>query len=299
MNPMRRARPLLGTLVEIGVRQVRDGACAARAITAAFDVVGEVQARMSFHEEDSDVSRLNRARPGAIVAVSPMTVEVLRHARDVSRVSAGVFDVTVAPRIERLGFLPARGHWGVEPGASWRDIETLGDDRVRLRRSLRIDLGGIAKGYAVDAAIAALQARGVVAGHVNAGGDLRVVGDGPSPLHIRHPAVPTTLLPFTRGFGAVATSAGYYQSRRVDEARVCPLLDARSGRPVAVGRSITVFGTDCMTADALTKVVAADRRGSVTVLDHFGAEALVLESDGSGGACRLWASHPATLEGVA
>ena len=95
------------------------------------------------------------------------------------------------------------------------------------------------------------------------------------------------MLPLERDFEAVATSAGYYRRCVWEGEWVCPIVNARTRRPCAADRSVTVMGAECMIADALTKVVAASVEASAPVLRHFGADALVLESDREGHACRL------------
>lgn len=287
----RRARPLLGTLVEIGA----EGASAARVDTAlerAFGAVEHVHALMSYHDPASDVSRINRAGADTL-AVHPHTWAVLALAREIAQVSDGRFDVSVAPELVRHGYLPRAGASRAHADdASWRDIELLPGGRVRLARPLQLDLGGIAKGYAVDCAIAALREPGIESGRVNAGGDLRRFGGATEPVHVRHPLAPTRLLPLCRlDEGALATSATYYSARRVRGRDVSPLIDGTSRHPCAPGRSVSVAAERCAVADALTKVVYADPAGALASLQRFGAHAVVLDADATArGGCRMRAS---------
>src|SRR6266849_6752531 len=102
---IRRARPLLGTFVEIAVAgETFDAAQAA--VEAAFSAVATVHRLMSFHETDSDVSRLNRGAASGAVRVHDWTYQVLEAARDLHRHSTGMFDISVAPALQRLGLLP-------------------------------------------------------------------------------------------------------------------------------------------------------------------------------------------------
>ncbi|MHB1144499.1 MAG: FAD:protein FMN transferase [Thiobacillus sp.] len=287
-----RARPLLGTLVEIGAR----GASAAAvddAIDRAFAAVQTIHDRMSYHDPASDVSRLNRAGAGC-VAVHPHTWDVLALAREAAEASGGRFDVSVAPELVRHGYLPR--HAGLaqpERGANWRHIELLPGHRVRLARPLHLDLGGIAKGYAVDCAIGALQAAGMEAGRVNAGGDLRLFGAAET-IHVRHPHAATRLLPLCQlDESAVATSATYYTARRVRGRAVSPLIDAATRQPCAGGRSVSVLAERCAVADALTKVVYAAPAEALAALQRFGAHAVVIDADPDArGHCRARASGP-------
>lgn len=290
----KRARPLLGTLVEIGARSSSIAAADA-AIGRAFAAVQAVHALMSYHDPASELSRLNRLGAGT-ASVHPHTWQVLAAARAVAEASDGRFDVTVAPQLVQHGYLPAHADFApAAPEASWQDIVLLPDRRVRLARPLHLDLGGIAKGYAVDCAIRALQAAGMDAGRVNAGGDLRLFGDAAETIHVRHPHAATRLLPLCRiSEGALATSADYYSRRRVGGRTVSPLIDAATRAPCAGGRSVSVLAPRCSVADALTKVVYADPDGAIGALQRLGAHAIVLDADSAAaGGIRARASGPA------
>lgn len=292
---LRRARPLLGTLVEIGLA-TDDLELGQQAISAAFEQVAQVQRLMSFHDEASELSRLNRAMPGQVVPVAPELHAVLAASLRFASLSAGLFDPTVAPRLCELGYLPRHDFIRAETG-NWRDIELLPDNRVRLHRSVHLDLGGIAKGYAVDRALASLQAMGIRQAVVNAGGDLAALGETAVPVHVRHPLDPTQYLHLAelRG-GAVATSAGYFSARHFQDGWVTPILNPHSHECLGREVSISVFAADCMTADALTKVVAADPARAGTLLAHCGAHACVLQADAEANPQSMWLPAAMTFE---
>ena len=275
---LQRARPLLGTLVEIAA----SGAPAdtvQTAISRAFARIEAIQARMSWHERDSELSRLNRAAHRGWLEISPDLAAVLCMALDLARHSDGLFDPTIAPLLCETGYLPR--HPDAPPdtvAAAWQAIE-LEADRVRFGRPLAIDLGGIAKGYAVDAALAVLAEAGLESARVNAGGDLARFGLQPEAIRVRHPHHPAyTLHLLDLQNGAVATSAGYYQTRYHDGRRVSPLRHPKTQASLCLDDSITVVAPNCMLADALTKVVAADPAGAPSRLRAFGAQALRLDS---------------------
>jgi thiamine biosynthesis lipoprotein len=278
----RRARPLLGTVVEIAAA----GAPGAAAVDAAFAAVLDVHRLMSFHEEGSDVSRINMARAGEEIFVSPHTHRVLRFARRVSAACGGVFDVTVANVLVRHGFLPALPVEDVRPReAMWRDLEVLAGNRVCWRRPGRIDLGGIGKGYAVDMAIETLQSHGVPSGLVNAGGDLRMFGE-PLPVHVRLPEAPGMLASLGLFADcALATSAAYFSSVDSDDGPLEPLVDRDRRICGAMQASATVVAAECMTADALTKVVRLAPHLAPKVLDSFDARAIVIDGSRQRGIC--------------
>lgn len=272
-NSLRRSRPLLGTFVEIS-----GPGDAFAAIDAAFAAIERVQAIMSFHEETSDVARINASRAGSVVDVDPDTYELLEFASRLHRLSRGAFDIATAPALVGGGFLPApRARDDAHPKGTCEDLELLAGNRVRWRREGWIDLGGIAKGYAVDKAIAELMAFGMEDGVVNAGGDLRVFG-APQPIHIRHPDHPGSLayLGEIRDC-ALATSGGYFSGVAAEGGSFDPLVDPGRGACTTWGMSVSVIARDCMTADALTKVVRLSPAAAPGILDRFDAQAIVIE----------------------
>jgi thiamine biosynthesis lipoprotein len=110
---------------------------------------------------------------------------------------------------------------------------------------------------------------------VNAGGDLRRIGRGTETVHVRDPASPTRLIPLLElGEGAVATSAGYFERRSNERRRIGPHLDGATRTPVDPALSVSVLADTCMVADALTKVVLADRVSAAPLLHRYGAEAV-------------------------
>jgi thiamine biosynthesis lipoprotein len=291
MTSVRRARPLLGTLVEIRVETDRRQADTHVAIDRAFATIARVQSLMSYHDPASELSRLNREAVARPVPVSEDTWQVLRAAQWLSELSAGLFDITVAPVLARAGFLPRHAGASRMPGRGcWRDVELLPGRRVRFTRELCVDLGGIAKGYAVDCAVQVLRESGIGAGAVNAGGDLRVLGESPGVLHLRHPLRPTELVPVPTQARAAATSAGYFRSRRYAGQPSCAIVHPHRRAPCAAGRSVTVFADDCMTADALTKVIYADPARGEALLSGFRARAVLLDTDPGSGDLRVYDS---------
>lgn len=282
---VRRARPLLGTLVEISARGPR----AESAVTQAFRAVEQVHGLMSYHDLASDISRINRDAAFRPVPVHAWTWNVLAAACAFAEASDGLFDITVAPALARLGYLPRHPDFPRASGhADWRDVELLPRQRVRFARPLRVDLGGIAKGFAVDQAIAALQAGDVFTGRVNAGGDLRLFGPEAETVLLRHPQSPAYLLPVAELHnGAAATSAGYFSPRRVHGRDVSPHIHPHTGQALPAGASATVLAADCMTADALTKIALADITAALPVLEQYEARAIVLDRDAHTGAWRI------------
>jgi thiamine biosynthesis lipoprotein len=251
---LRRARPLLGTLVEIAIEADRPPGELLAASDAAYEAIAQVQALMSYHDAASQLSRLNRLAAREPQPVAPAVYEVIDRALQLARLSDGAFDPCVGGLLETWGLLPAVDAAPPAPAACWRDVELLDDCRVRFRRNLRMDLGGIAKGYAVDCAVHSLRAAGMSQILVNAGGDLRVAGERGEHIHVRDPRMPAaTAYALDLRDGAIATSSACF-SRRAFEG-LSALIDPATGSAYLGGDSVTVRAADCMTADALTKVV--------------------------------------------
>ena len=240
---LRRAKPLMGTLVEVGVcGDLPNGDLAA---SAAFASMLLVQARMSKFEPGSDVSRFHRLRPGESMDVDVHTAAVLVAARQLHRETDGAFDITLHSTTD-----------------GWR----LHDQRLqRLDDAAHIDLGGIAKGYAVDFAVRTLIEHGCKSGWVNAGGDLRAFGATDLPICLRDEGA-GGVRPFARlQDGAFATSHFSATSR-------CA-VSGRAGERKPVAAHVSVAAPLCLWADALTKVVALSGDTEHPVLSRYRAKA--------------------------
>ena len=276
---VRRARPLLGTLVEISLSG-NDADALHDAANVAFEEIASVHDIMSFHSPDSDVSRLNNSAVGCAVQIDPRTWRVIQVANSISWASGGAFDIAVGGEMMARGDLPSLPCPPTDRDACYRDIELLADWRVRMRRPLAIDVGGIAKGYAVDCAVKVLQEMSVDSGCVNAGGDLRVFGDETVPVDVRDPLNPTVSGASVKvRDSALATSANYAAGAGFGSAGV--VLDPRSDAQVVGGRSASVRAKTCMIADALAKCVLILEQGSGKLLQHYQAEGFMLGRNGS------------------
>jgi thiamine biosynthesis lipoprotein len=266
----RRARPLLGTLVEVRAQGASATAFDAAA-DAAFDAIAHVHALMSFHDAGSDLRRIARARAGDRLTVHAHTAAVLRRAQRWARVSGGAFDAGCAPRAVACGWLPVPAD-GTPPGdLPFEQALRLEGRQVFVQAPVWLDFGGIAKGYAVDLAVAALRRAGLDSGAVNAGGDLRVFGALEETVLVRSPFDAAELWPVAAlRDGACATSASGEVSARA----------ARAGAGPAP-RSVTVFAPTACAADALTKIVWQQGALAAALLRHARARALVVRADGS------------------
>ena len=264
---IRRARPWLGTIVEIACDDLP-------AIEAGFAAIAHAHARMSFHEATSDLAALRDAIPGSAVAVEPETVQVLRFAVDLHRATDGLFDVTIGRQLVATKFLPRMtAHSLTYYNGTSSDIEIVDGTHVICHRPMLIDLGGIAKGHAVDMAVAAMKEAGATQAIVNAGGDLRVFGPDAETIWLR---------------GADGQLGGSLKARNLALASSSNLLYRRTSRGadhsphIGVGRkamlsdqTITVTAPTCIYADAMTKIAMADAALAERLLAPFGGAVIV------------------------
>lgn len=282
-DSIRRARPLLGTLVEIEAAGAAKSKIDA-AIDAAFEAVADVHRLMSFHEPDSDVSRINRDAYHRPVRVHRWTYQVLEAALDLHRRSGCMFDVAIAPALQALGLLPRIDDdlMASEKLACFGAIELLPRRAVRFQYpGMKIDLGGIAKGFAVDRAVELLRDFNLSVGLVNAGGDLAAFGSNPQTIHIRDPRDPRRLMcSIEIADEALASSAHRFDLVQSADTKSSAIIDPSTRRPTRTIEGATVRAPSCMIADALTKVVMISGTDAAELLGHYGASALLVSMGG-------------------
>lgn len=261
---IRRCRPWLGTFVEVecaGLTQAE----------AAFAAIAQIHQLMSAHDPASELSRINCEGHRHAVPVSALTADILRRAQRWAQLSGGAFDIVRGGRdsLARGALLRHLGQPAPDPNADWSAV-CLEGNRVSLERPACLDLGGIAKGYAVDLAIAAMRGAGAASGLVNAGGDLRVFGDHPRSIAVPDPQSRQPLVTIALENAALATSAGL-----PDEADG---LDFRHLPRAALDWvSVTVRAQTASDADALAKIVWALGENAADLLRDHQAEAFVID----------------------
>jgi FAD:protein FMN transferase len=279
---LKRARPLLGTIVEITLFEVETQR-SAEAFEDAFAAISHVQRQMSFHDSGSTLSRINAEAFTRPVPTDDGTFRVLQMANLLFSASNGVFDPTIAPHLESAGFLPKSYRKDPPKKASFADVELLPQKRVRFRQpGIRLDLGGIAKGFAVDQAVSALRKNGIEHGLVNAGGDLRAFGSRPFNVGIRDPhRAGLVFTSFRIKNIALATSAHYFADRFKPRAAVGPFIDPKLGRFRGELASVSVAAETALVADALTKIVMLEPKNSLPLLQRFAADSLIYTTKGA------------------
>lgn len=271
----------------VGVRIVLyapDDGAARRAARAAYDRIAALEDIMSDYRPQSEVRRLAE-RAGEAVPVSEHLFTVLARALDLSRRSNGAFDPTVGPFVElwraarRTGRLPAPAELdAARARVGWEKVRLDSAARtVRLEASgMRLDLGGIAKGYILDQALAELRRNGMTRALLEAGGDI-VVGDAPP----GHPGWRVTVpgggpaiaaRAEALAHAALATSGDTEQFVVVDGVRYSHVVDPRTGLGVTGRRQATVVASDGLTADGLaTALVLLDDSATAALLREFPA----------------------------
>jgi FAD:protein FMN transferase len=294
--PFARQRPLtlvrrnvlvMGTVAEFAVAH-RDPREAHAAIDAAIDALRRVDHTMSRFKPSSDVGRANAQSAHAPVSVTAATMDVLSESLQWAVESNGAFD----PCLGRATMLWDVAHRDTPPAASevarlgnrrlYRSLELghyRGDPVVRFHDDdVTIDLGGIAKGYGVDRAVAALRACGVAHALVGAGGDLYALGRSPAGepwrVGIQSPdRADTIAASIVLEDAAIATSGDYQQYFVHQQRRYHHLLDAQSGAPrTTAHRSVSVMAATCMVADAgATLAFGMDALRAEAVLARHGA----------------------------
>jgi thiamine biosynthesis lipoprotein len=283
-------RPLLGTVVEAEADHA-DLATARRALEAGFERIAGVDRLMSTFRPDSEISLLNQHAGAGPVPISRETAEVLAEALAIGHESRGFMDVTIHPlvtlwaRAGLEGRLPSRAELDRTRGLL--DTAQLLLDEARTRAWLEqqgaaVNLSGIAKGYAVDAAVEALRAHGIRRGIVNAGGDLRVLGldrtGEPWRIGVRHPLRPSELVAALLVEDAgVATSGNYFRFVMIDGRPYGHVLNPRTGLPADTVLAATVVASRAMRADGLaTAALVSGEAGALGLMDRAGVEGLVV-----------------------
>jgi thiamine biosynthesis lipoprotein len=291
-NWFSRDEAIMGTAIRVELWS-EDRASAHAAMAAVIDEMHHVDRVMSPYRADSELSRVNRDAAAGAVPVGAEMFHLLQRSLAFSRLSNGAFDITFAsaghlydyrervrPTPEALArAVAAIGYEGLELDA--------GSQTVRFARpGMRIDLGGFAKGYAVDRGAALLRSRGVRNAIVTAGGDSRIVGDRrgrPWTIGVRDPRRPGELaavLPLVDV--AVSTSGDYERFFEEDGVRFHHVLDPRTGASATGISSVTIVAGDGLTTEALSKsvFVLGLEKGMHLVESCKGADAVVVDAQG-------------------
>ncbi len=297
-EPERRQRSLLGTQ---SVITIHDSRIPSGAFDRYFERVEEIQDRMSINEErydDTEVLRINRNAGEEAVAVSDDTYYVIEEGIRWGEITEGYFDITVAPLIRLWGIgtpnerVPDESERAETAElVNYREIELdANDSSVFLsREGMGIDVGGIAKGYAVDEIARMMADDGIESALIDFGGDLYTVGTRPDGdrwrIGIQHPSgVRRELLAvITSSDEAIVTSGPYERYFERDGERYHHLFDVTTGAPSTNELvSVTISGPEATGADALSTgaFVMGLERGLTLVQSLDDYEAIFATEDG-------------------
>lgn len=249
-------------------------------VSQAFQVIAQVEALMSFHDEKSALNQLNTTAHLNAVQTHPWVYAVLQRAQKVYRYSDGLFDCSIAPALVNYGFLPLhQSHKNItDMHVSQQDLQLLPHNYVQFKQPLYLDLGGIAKGFAVDLALHCLRQRGIEHAVINAGGDLRVMGNIEEPIYTRNPIQPQQVQYLgCLSDGAIATSGSYFATKDNRQSLVSHLICPLTQQSIVTAQSFTVLAPQAWLADALTKVLVLSRNIDHACLKRFGAQGLIVE----------------------
>jgi thiamine biosynthesis lipoprotein len=242
------------------------------AADAAFKRIAQLNNILSDYDPDSEVSQLSRTSgQGREIAVSEDLWRVLRRAQEVSAQSGGAFDATVGPCVN-LWRKARREKKMPDPARLAEARQSVGYTHVRLNPggrtvqllvpNMRLDFGGIAKGYAIDEALKILRLRGITRALVAGGGDMAVSDPPPGEEGWRIELAPLDApnAPPARfvllSHAALATSGDLFQRLEIDSKRYSHIIDPRTGIGLTDHSLVRVIALDCITADSLTKVVS-------------------------------------------
>jgi len=283
----------MGTVIEITLI-ADDEEAANKASLQAFQEIKRIETLMSPWLDSSDVTRINRSAGKDWVKVSPETMEVIKKAQEISELSEGGFDITIGPLTE---FWRKAREKKTPPSiedvkgkldlVNFKNIGMDQEGKVFLKKKdMAIDLGGIAKGYAVDRAFELLKSLGYKNLIVNAGGDLRVGGFKNNQLWsigIQNPRESQKILArISVSDTAIATSGDYekyfiYQGKRYHH-----IFNPKDGFPTEGSQSVTIIAKDCITADGLATAVfvLGVEKGYSLCQKLEGVDCLIVDKEG-------------------
>jgi thiamine biosynthesis lipoprotein len=287
-----REEAIMGTRCAVEL-WAEDRAAGDAAIEAVLAEMRRIDAAMSTYKPESEVSRVNAAAGKGPVRISAELFSLIETAQQYSRLSHGVFDITYAS----VGYLyDYRAHVHPDDAAIQKALPSIDYRQLQLdpaqhtiafgKPGMRIDLGGIGKGYAVDRGIDILRSRGFAHALVNAGGDTRVIGDRlgkPWVIGIRHPdRKDEVVLRIPLEDAAFSTSGDY--ERYFDEGgvRYDHIIDPKTGRSPHGVRSVTVIASTATRTDGLTKSVfiMGAKEGIEFINGLTDADVIVIADDG-------------------
>lgn len=251
-----------------------------KAFNSAFQIIHRIDSLASF-TGTGDIVRINK---GEKFAVSEDVIEIIKEGKKVSEMTDGAFDITVRPVMElwkdckKGSKIPAKEEVDkILPLVNYNNI-IIGDSTVEFAtKGMKLDLSGIAKGYAIDLAVDALKSAGIKTGLVNAGGEVKVFGNKVFEIGIKHPRKEGMLKVLKLKNCAVATSGDYERYLMANGKRYHHILDPRTGFSADKCISVTIIADNSMFADAMATgvFVLGPERGKV-LLDSLELRGIII-----------------------
>ncbi len=297
LHPVEQTRILMDTIVQIVVfHPEKNEEQLQGIINRAFQRMEQIDSLTNNYNDSSQISLVNKNAFSRAIVIDTSLTKILRLGLDVSKKSDGNFDMTVGA-IKKLWPFGTDSNQVPDSGSIKRNLKfvnyklvELSGNTVRFKKSgVNLDLGGIAKGYAIDEAMRIIKEAGIQDAMVNAGGDLRVISGkltrGKRRILVKHPRKESAIVGyFPLDSGSVATSGDYERFFVRDSVRYHHILDPQTGYPSRKCVSVTVQTTNATIADALATAifVMGPAKGMVFVNKLPDTEALIIFQNENG-----------------
>jgi thiamine biosynthesis lipoprotein len=291
---IKRAQMHMGTLVTI-TSVAESESIAQAAVIAGFSEIRRLEGLLSTWIPTSELSRVNAAAGSAAVRVSPETMEVVTLSLQAAEMTNGGFNIAIGPAVEAWS-VTERQHIPKEaelkqlaPLVDLRSVHVdVGEQTISLDRAgMRIDVGGIGKGYAADRAVVMMQKAGALSGVVALSGDIKTFGRLPDgqgfPVGIQHPRKEGAVLAWIDlQDEAVSTAGDYERYFERDGIRYHHILDPRTLQPARGCQSVTVIAKDGVWADGLdTGIFVMGPERGMELVEHLDdVEAIIVDQAG-------------------
>lgn len=274
-------RLIMGTFAHV-IAVAPDQRTANKSIDAALQQLQTIESLMSYHRDDSEIAILNRSAYERPLKVSKDTFQVVQKAIEFSSLSDGAFDITVGPLVDlwrkaaEANSVPSDSKLADARAKIGYEKLILDPNKMSIQFAvdgMKLDLGGIAKGYGIDKAVEAMQSCGATGGLVDVGGNIRCFGkpkakphwligiQDPNEIENRKPKIENSidvgkpLVILKLNDGAVATSGHYRRFVSIGGKKFSHIIDTKTGFSSDKLASVTIIAKDAITADALSTAV--------------------------------------------
>lgn len=283
----KRTQILLGTVVEIQIRET-DETKANDVLSKAFEEIKRIDNLFTTFNEESPVWKINNSTD-TIISIDAEIYKLLVLCDSVYKISKGCFDVSIDKLWKAWGFdtqnfdLPEKSEIELALEFSgWDKLKLLGDNKIMKIKNVGLNFGAVAKGYAVDKATDVLKNFGITSALINAGGDVKVIGDNWK-VGIQHPRDKKDLADVVKlSDNSIATSGDYEQYFEVDGKRYHHILNPKTGYPSTGIQSVSIINKSNAFADALaTAVFVMGLKDGMELIEQLDdSEAMIIDEKG-------------------